>query len=186
MIKKKRLFWSYPYCWGFRVPGSSHFTHPTSLDVQIVSYCPLWSGQWPYHWEKRDGYSWPKTVHIIQGSGLLGLDDREATVYVFCTSLAVYMSCRTKFLLWIISEYWMLRFNLQQFYISFCFSYFENNFISLVGIENDSHNSFVLILFVNNNASYWFLFPHYTFCDRMLSEAPVWYSLLLPWHIFCL
>jgi len=48
----------------------------------------------------------------------------------------------------------MLRFNLQQFYISFCFSYFENNFISLVGIENDSHNSFVLILFVNNNASY--------------------------------
>ena len=79
------------------MPGFSHFTHATSLGVQIVSDYPLWSGQWPDHWGKRDGYSWPKIINIIQGSGLLGLDDGQATVYVFHTSLAIYLSCRTKF-----------------------------------------------------------------------------------------
>jgi hypothetical protein len=41
--------------------------------------------------------NWPQIIHIIQGSGLLGLDDWEATVYVSSSSLTIYLSRRTKF-----------------------------------------------------------------------------------------
>jgi hypothetical protein len=85
----------------------------------------------------KDDYSWPKIVHIIQRSGLLSLDDQKATLCVFCTSLVIYLSCRTKFCYELHLNTGCLRFHLQQFYTSYCCSCLENNLISLVDIEND-------------------------------------------------